>query len=109
VALVILTLTMTGLVKGIGDGARNQSVIEEKTYAQWVALNQIAKMQLEVSAITVGGSNGSESMAGRDWQWEQEIGKTSDPSVFRITVTTRGEGQSTDQAQAVGYLWNKHE
>jgi len=109
VALVILTLTMSGLVKSMGDGANNQLAIEDRTFAQWVALNQMAKMQLVQLHVSVGASNGSEEMAGREWVWEQLIESTSDPSVVRIVVTAGREGQSQELARTVGYLWIKHE
>jgi general secretion pathway protein I len=109
VALVILTLTMGGLVKSIGDGAANQNAIEERTFAQWVAMNQIAKMQLESPQIKTGSSSGVEEMAGRQWAWKQIIEKTTDPSVHRIIVTAGREGQTSELARTIGYLWAKNE
>jgi len=109
VALVILTLTMSGLVKSIGDGASNQNAIEERTLAQWVTLNQIAMMQLEQSQVSVGSTNGVEEMAGREWAWQQLVEKTTDPSVHRIIVTAGREGQSSELGRTVGYLWVNNE
>lgn len=109
VALVILALTMTGLVTSIGDGANNQSAIEERTFAQWVALNQIAEMQLSESKVQLGNSNGVAEMAGRQWEWQQLIEKTSDPLVHRIIVTTSREGQESKLSRTIGYLWVKNE
>ena len=107
VALVILTLTLSGLVTSIGDGASNQSALEERTFAQWVALNQIAKMQLEQPNIKKGDSNSVEEMAGRQWEWTQQIESTSDPFVHRIVVTAGREGQDSESARTIGYLWVK--
>ncbi len=109
VALVILTLTMSGLVKSIGDGANNQNAIEERTLAQWVALNQMARAQLEQLQVPVGDSDGIEEMAGREWAWKQLIEKTADPLVNRIIVTAGREGQSSELARTVGYLLVSHE
>jgi general secretion pathway protein I len=103
VALVILTLTMAGLVTSVGDGANNQNAIEERTFAQWVVLNQIAKMQLEKSSARLGNSSGVEEMAGREWEWRQTIEKTGDPLVHRIIVTAGRDGDAED-ARAIGYL-----
>jgi general secretion pathway protein I len=107
VALAILTLTMSGLVASIGDSASNQNAIEERTFAQWVALNQVAKMQLNESTIQLGNSSGVEEMAGRQWEWRQTVEKTGDPIVHRIVVTAGREGQSSDLARTIGYLWVK--
>ncbi len=107
VALVILTLTMSGLVTSIGDGASNQSALEERTFAQWVALNQVAKMQLEQPNIKKGNKNGVEEMAGRAWSWKQKIESTSDPHVHRIIVTVDREERDSELARTIGYLWAK--
>ncbi len=109
VALFILALTMGGLVKSIGDGAKNQGAIEERTLAQWVALNRIARMRLEQPDIHTGNSNGVEQMANRDWEWQQQIEKTPDPSVYRVIITVGREGHSSTLARTIGYLWVRHE
>lgn len=109
VALVILALTMSGLVSSIGDGANIQNALEERTFAQWIALNQIAKMQLSESAAQSGSSSGTEEMAGRVWQWQRRIEKTTDPLVNRIIITAGREGQPSELARVVGYLLVKDE
>jgi general secretion pathway protein I len=109
VALVILALTMSGLVTSVGEGAHNQNAIEERTFAQWVALNQIAKMQLSKSTVTPGNSDGIWEMAGRQWEWQQHIEKTSDPFVYRIIVTAGREEQQSELARATGYLLVRNE
>jgi general secretion pathway protein I len=109
VALAILALTMIGLVAGIGDGANNQTAIEERTFAQWVALNQVSRMQLGESSVQPGSSSGTDEMAGRQWQWQQLVEKTSDPLVFRIIVTAGREGQESELARVISYLLVKDE
>ncbi len=110
VALFILTITMGGLVKSISDGAQNQSAIEERTIAQWVALNQIARMQLNENIKTVvESSSGVEQMANREWDWQQQMIKTDDPSVYRIIITVSREEYSSVLARTIGYLWVKSE
>jgi general secretion pathway protein I len=104
VALAILALTMTGLVTSIGNGANNQNALEERTFARWVTLNQIAKMQLGESVVQPGNSSGLEEMAGRQWEWQQTVEKTGDPLVRRVIVTAGREGQSSVLARSIGYL-----
>lgn len=104
VALAILALIMTGLVTSIGDVATNQNSIEERTFAQWVALNQIAKLQLDEEMAQLGNSNGLEEMAGRQWEWRQTIENTGDPLVHRVIVTAGREGKDSELARAIGYI-----
>ncbi len=109
VALAILALTLSGLVSSVGDGANNQNALEERTFAQWIALNQITKSQLSKIKARLGNSNGVEDMAGRQWEWHQLIEKTGDPLVYRIIVTAGREGQSTELARTIGYIFIKNE
>ncbi len=105
VALAILALVMSGLVKSIGDSANNQRAIEARTYAQWVALNRVAETQLAESPTPTGSSNGLIELAARQWQWQQQVDSTDDPAVHRITVTVGREGEASELAQVIGYLF----
>lgn len=109
VALAILVLALSGLVKSVGTGAYNQNALEERTLAQWVALNQIARMQLDLSPMVEGETDGIEAMAGREWRWRQQVEKTADPSVRRIIVTAGREGGTSEPARVIGYLWVRNE
>ncbi len=104
VASAILALVMTGVVVSIGDVATNQSAIEERTFAQWVALNQIAKLQIDEEIAQQGNSSGIEEMAGRQWEWQKTIEKTGDPLVHRVIVTAGREGKTSELARAIGYI-----
>lgn len=104
VALAILALTLGGLVKSVGDTASNQHTLEERTLAQWVALNRMALTQLAETPAAAGASNGVTKMAGRQWQWSQQIDNTADSAVNRITVIVNRDGNESQLARVIGFL-----
>ncbi len=105
VALAILTITMTVLVKGVGENASNQTYLESRTLAQWVALNQIAQLQLGSKPITVGQLSGVDQMAGRDWHWQAVLTATADQYVHKVEVSvTQESSEGRSVVKVVGYL-----
>lgn len=105
VALAILTITMTALVKGVGENAANQSYLENRTFAQWVALNQIARLQLDAKSRVLGKNTGIELMAGREWNWYSDIKATPDQHVYKAEVSVAtGHVDSGAIVTVVGYL-----
>ncbi len=105
VALAILAITMTALVKGVGENASNQAYLEKRTLAQWVAFNRIAQLQLNDKPRVLGQTSGVDQMAGRDWHWLSALTTTPDPHVYKVTVEVT-PAQVDDEAvvTVVGYL-----
>lgn len=87
VALLIVAISLGGVTYTVGNVARNETVIGEKTFARWVAMNQIAKAQIERSWPSIGTSNGDETLAGIKWSWEQKALNTADENVRRVEVS----------------------
>ncbi|CAA6808098.1 MAG: Type II secretion system protein GspI [uncultured Thiotrichaceae bacterium] len=87
VALLIVAISLGGVTYTVGNVARNETVIGEKTFARWVAMNQIAKAQIERTWPSIGTSNGDETLAGIVWKWEQKALNTADENVRKIEVS----------------------
>jgi hypothetical protein len=63
--------------------------MRDKTFAQWVALNQIALLRLSGQMTPTGNSDGDTDFAGRKWHWRREVTATQVPGVVRIDVKVR--------------------
>jgi len=81
VALAVLSIAMIPLVKTPVAIASNQSYLKAKTFAEYVALNKIAELQLDRNFPALGTKKGTEIMAGRDWYWKSKILKAN--SLFK--------------------------
>ena len=107
VALVVVAVALGGVVTTVGSMARNQTIIGERTFARWVAANQIATAQIERQFPDSGKLvTGASEMAGAEWQWEQKIIETLNEDVRRIEVTVRLADVSKEKGgvMLVGFL-----
>lgn len=106
VALLIVAVSLGGAVKVIGNAAANSSRMNNKTFANWVALNQMAKLRITKEWPKFGEVKGDDEMAGRKWVWSQESIKTDDDNIRRIelSVWSEDEKKSAPFVTLVGFL-----
>ena len=89
VALAIVAVGMAAVLGTLSSSADTVSYLRDKTFAQWVALNQIATLRLSGQQTPVGDSSGDIDFAGRSWHWRREVVATEVPGVVRIDVSVR--------------------
>ncbi len=98
VALAIVVLGMAALMDALTSSADTLVYLRDKTFAQWVALNQIATLRLSGVQPPTGASDGDTEFAGRRWHWRQEVVETEIPGTRRIDLSVRlASSQSTAQ------------
>ena len=85
VALIIFATAALAITKSLGQLMSNMPILEERTYAQWVADNVLvdARLASEQSFPDVGKREGDVEMAGKRWYWRLEVVKTEDDK-FRM-------------------------
>jgi general secretion pathway protein I len=86
VALVIVALGMSALLETLGSAADTSTWLRDKTFAQWIAFNQLEATRLSGSAPAAGTSDGELDYAGHHWRWRQDVTDTGFPGVFQIDV-----------------------
>src|SRR5215469_10516759 len=89
VALAIVAVGMAAVLATLTSSADSVSYLRDKTFANWVALNQIAQQRLSGQGLQSGTTDGDSDMAGRKWHWHQEITSTQIPGMLRIDVSVR--------------------
>ena len=77
------------LMRTISSSADTIFYLRDKTFAQWVALNQITNLRITGQTPGVGNSEGDTDYAGRKWHWRQETVASEVPGVERIDVRVR--------------------
>jgi general secretion pathway protein I len=113
VALAIVVIGMATIMGALTSSANSVSYLRDRTFGQWVALNQIANVRLAASIAhqqpSAGDSNGDTDFAGRSWHWRQLVTATEIPGVMRIDVSVRpAEVKGTDESgwfATVSGLW----
>ena len=89
VALAVVTLGMAALLGTLNSAAGTAGYLQDKTLAEWIALNQVSKVRLSSQAPSKGDSDGEIDYAGRKWKWSQNIDDGSIPGVLFIVVKVR--------------------
>ena len=88
-AIAILALALTSLVKMAGESANTLSYLEKKTYAQWVALNKVNQIKASTLWPATGVSDGQDDMAAHTWSWEMKVADTDTPDMRRLDLDVR--------------------
>ena len=81
VALAVLSIAIIPMVTVPVAVSSIQGSLKSKTFAEYVALNKIAEIQLDRNFPALGSKNGTELMAGREWHWKSKIIKAN--SLFK--------------------------
>ena len=89
VALAIVTLGMAALLGTLNSAAGTAGYLQDKTLAEWIALNQVSKVRLSAQGPSKGGSGGEVDYAGRKWTWSQTVDDMPIPGVLSIVVKVR--------------------
>jgi len=89
VALVIVALGMSALLSALTSAADNTGRLREKSFAEWVGLNQLSATRLASSQPSVGKSEGDVDFAGGRWRWLQQVTRMEIPGVVRIEIQVR--------------------
>lgn len=97
VALAIVAIGMAAVLGALTSSANTVSYLRDKTFAQWVALNQIATLRLSGQVTPTGNSDGDTEFAGRNWHWRREVTATQVPGVVRIDVKVRPAEMKADE------------
>jgi general secretion pathway protein I len=92
VALVIVAVGMSALMGALGSSAKTVVYMQDKTFAEWVALNQIASVRIALQKGQIpaaGNTTGDIDLANRTWHWRQEVVESQVPGIRRIDVKVR--------------------
>ncbi len=101
VALAVVAIGMGAVLEAVSSSADSAVYLRDKTFAEWIALNQLAQTRLNPQPPATGTSDGELDYAGRHWRWHQEVSDAGFPGVLRIDVTV----QQADTPQGEKAPW----
>lgn len=94
VALAVLALALGALVRAGGEQARSMDHLRTKSFAEWVAADQLARSRLADPWPETGTQHGIARMGRRQWHWRQSVTRTQDEDIRRIEVAVRLEPEA---------------
>jgi general secretion pathway protein I len=93
VALAVLALALGAAIQAVGDYTANQAYLRDRTFALWVARNQLATVQLSGRWPSVGQQKGDAELplggidsAGREWRWVMQVVQTAEADLRRLDI-----------------------
>jgi general secretion pathway protein I len=107
VALVVVAIGLTALLVAVNGTARTSGVLRDKTLAQWIALNRLTEVRLNVTKFGQNTDTGELDFGSRKWHYDTRYFDTSMASMKRVVVRVyRGDAKTKGNpvAQAVGFL-----
>lgn len=87
VALLIVALALTTLVKGAAEKVNNANYLRNKTFAQWVAINKTSEWRVQKLFPSVGRTSGQQMMGKQQWYWVANTIATEDKNIRRVEVS----------------------
>lgn len=91
VALVILAVGMSALVKAAGSNTVNAAYLKNKTFAQWIAVNKANEIRIQHKWPATGTQTGRIFYADVEWFWKIKTSNTQDKDIRRIEVSVQLE------------------
>jgi general secretion pathway protein I len=107
VALVVVALGLTALMVAVNGTARTSGLLRDKTLAQWIALNRLAEVRLNVVKFGQNTDTGELTFGSRTWHYDTRYFETSIASMKRVVVRVYlgdAKTKGNPSAQAVGFL-----
>ena len=97
VALAVIAFGLAAVIKTVTSTTNNTIYLRDKTFAYWVAQNQIAEIEVSTSSPKKGFTDGEEKLAGQIWHWTRKVDATEDPDTNRVEVTVRKDKDKSSQ------------
>jgi len=89
IALAVLSIGLMTLVKISSQNTIQTAYLKDKTFAQWIAVNKVNEVKLLSTWPSIGTSNGSEMMAGEEWQWTLKVSTTPDENIRQLDAAVK--------------------
>ena len=109
VALLIVTIGLAALMITVSSTARTSGYLRDKTVAQWIALNRLTEVRLNLNTGAAGSlgaaaDTGELNFANRIWHYDTRYFNTSVPSMKRVVVRVyAGDAKTKGNALSESY------
>jgi general secretion pathway protein I len=97
VAVAIFAIAGLALLNAQGSQINTDQHLQEKTFAHWVALNQLADMRLNQVFPDTGESQATASMGNQDWQITITVQSTPSPDVRLVIISVAPKSEDFDK------------
>jgi general secretion pathway protein I len=107
VALVVVAMGLAALMMAVSGTARTSGYLRDKTLAQWMALNRLSEVRLNLSKFGQNTDTGEINFANRTWHYDTRYFDTSIATMKRVVVRVyAGDAKTKGNplAESTGFL-----
>jgi general secretion pathway protein I len=114
IAMAVLALSLGAAIHAAGKYTVNQAYLRDRTFAEWVARNQLATIQLEGQWPSIGQEKGDAEFpqggaeaGGREWRWVMQVTQTPEEDLRRLDIDVypaRAEDDADPTANLSGFI-----
>ena len=91
VALTVLAVAFSAGYRALGQSTNNAELLKRRALAQWVAQNQLARMQINRATILAG--DGEARQAGIDFVWRVTLSATPNATFRKAEIVVADAAQ----------------
>jgi len=109
VALLIVSVGLAALMITVSSTARTSGYLRDKTVAQWIALNRISEVRLNVNtgapgSVEAAADTGEVNFANRTWHYDTRYFDTNVTTMKRVVVRVyAGDAKTKGNALSESY------
>jgi general secretion pathway protein I len=107
VALMIVAIGLAALMLTVSSTARTSGYLRDKTLAQWMALNRLSEVRLNLTKFGQNTDTGEIYFANRTWHYDTRYFDTSITTMKRVVVRIyAGDAKTKGNpvAESTGFL-----
>ncbi|MEA3412628.1 MAG: type II secretion system minor pseudopilin GspI [Pseudomonadota bacterium] len=101
VATMVIAVALGAIMHSTSLAVANLTYLRDKTFAHWVASNEMAKLLATGEYPATGRQRGKEEMAGQEWHWTREVKATPDKDMRRVEIRVRDKAGDDTGSLAV--------
>ena len=106
VALMVVAMGLAALMVAVSGTARSSGYLRDKTLAQWIALNRLTEVRLNVTKFGQNTDKGELVFAGRTWHYDTRYFDTTIATMKRVDVRVyegNAKAKGNPLAEATGF------
>jgi general secretion pathway protein I len=107
VALMVVAMGLAALMVAVSGTARTSGYLRDKTLAQWMALNRLSEVRLNLAKTGQNTDTGEINFANRTWHYDTRYFDTSIATMKRVVVRVYpGDAKTKGNplAESTGFL-----
>jgi len=104
IALVVVAFALSAAAISMGQMIDTANAMRERSYASWIAQNQIAELRLSGTIPEMSTSSGEVEFANTAWGWRSTVSETGVENLVRVDVEVTRAGSDDVIRTVTGFV-----